>query len=202
MSKLIDALSVRSKIMRDIYESFGEADEIQIEALEVVTDEVVHNAEAYAFVITNAIPNDIALIDEKIKELKALKEKLEGKKEYLENILHQAVLSVGHDVVDKKGNIEKVMQVSEDAEAVATLSVKRSVDVDKIDDDYCAFEIDVNTASRDDAEKVVALLNGEGWIAEYNRVPTTRVTDLPENHPAIVKAIRPTIRFRKARKIK
>lgn len=199
MSSLQVILSEKAKLMEEVASQFGEVTDEQVAILNELDLTIPAKIDSWALFLKETIPEQIQSFKNKIEEYREGIKKLEAFKEKKELYLHNLL----------KGNgLEEIN--GEEKRIVADVSVRRSVDDTKVnlhkEGSYnCNFDavswdnlVHFITQNRNNHNwewtgKILQELLGD---SKYK----VNVTDLPEDHPAIVKSIRPTVKILKAKK--
>lgn len=189
MSSLQVQLSEKAKLMEEVASQFGEVTDEQVAIMNELSLEIPAKVDAWCSFIKENIPDQIKEFKTKIQEYKDAIDKLELFKEKKELYLHNLLKSNGLEEIN-----------GEERRIVKTLSIKRELnkEVFPVDDPMVRHQINVTF---DELVKIRETLP-HSIFADDRELKTIypNVTDLPEDHPAIVKSIRQTVKILKAKK--
>jgi len=202
MSSLQVILSEKAKLMEEVASQFGEVTDEQVATLNELDLAIPAKIDSWALFLKEDIPDQIKKMKSKIQEYKDAIEKLEAFKEKKELYLHNLL----------KGNgLEEIN--GEEKRIVADVSVRRSIreysdivssqELMEMPIEYGTYTITLTFPQYEELEEKLqnAEISKELNCALYKDAKhKVNVTDLPEDHPAIVKSIRPTVKILKAKK--
>lgn len=193
MSSLQVQLSEKAKLIEEIANQFGEYEEGQLQKLEELDCTIPAKIDAWAEFLKEGIKEQIAVFKKKVDEYKNAIEKLEEYKEKKELYLNNLIKENGCGEL-----------IGEEKRIVPDLSVRRSVDMDKVERGYLNHTVVMSDKLN---QHIMHLLgeedlrtNSNEYTSEWETISrdckhTCNVTSLPEDHPAIVKSIRQTVKI-------
>lgn len=185
---LLKTQSQIAKLEAIILSQYSEMSEEQMEALELLENQIEKDRDnAFRLMQSKWGANLKKKINDRIDDLKAEIGKLENIEGAIENNLARFLEDKKYyEVKDDEGNTE--FYVKHD------MSIRKSIDVDKIEDELISYKYTV-ILDPIAANSFESLINEEGYNNfKLDKVYPT-VTQLPEDHKAIVKKIVPKIKF-------
>jgi hypothetical protein len=163
------------QILSDIDDCFGEITDDQSELLDKIKVDIALSVDTYIDLLKNkVIDSEIKLIDDRIDELKKLKENRKKAIAFIEEELHSI--------------IGKYYEINNDGIVEGYLVPTYSSRTERIEESLVPPEL---------GRYEIALKYDE--IQNYDKDRLSRkilVADLPEGHPAIIKKITPKVAFR------
>jgi hypothetical protein len=191
MSSLQVILSEKAKLMEEVAAQFGEVTDEQLQVIQELDITIPAKIDSWALFLKETIPEQIQSFKNKIEEYREGIKKLELFKEKKELYLHNLL---------KGNNLEEIN--GEEKRIVPDLSVRRSVSEDYIPDEHCTLILPTIGWGEYDELLEIADNTQNNLLKRLTEQAKHKVnvTDLPENHPAIVKSIRNTVKILKAKK--
>jgi len=180
-------------------ENFGEVNEdLESKRKEMITA-IETKIENYVAVKERKFfNNSIKVLRERKKELDKAIKKLQSTSEFVDNKLHDIFANSQAEKVETADGIRYI---------VPTVNVSRSIDTDKLTAKDRKYQFPPLTYTErlvvekyvyGDIQLDIFYKVMEKLVERITRVNPT-VTELPEDHPAIVKRIKPTVKIRKTK---
>lgn len=191
MSKSLFQLEQEAnEVMQEIFEAFDQNTGEQVaddtdaqQALALLENQIQIKMEGYAYVLKQKFPELKKTIKKRQDELKRELAHLDRQKERMELAMH--------NIAAKKGG---TIELPEEGYVVADHSVRRSVNEAAFSDKERTYSI---TGLSNEAMEFVCNHLSHTEYSYSTCVEKINVTSLPQDHPAIIKNIRPTVKFLK-----
>lgn len=181
-----------AKLESEILSQFGEVSEEQYNQLDALNNQIEKaRVDSFRFLHAKRPAQIIENIDQRVKDLKAEKERIKKIDELMQLRLHQFFEDNGLPYIsidDEQGNPEFY--------AKPDMSVQKSIDSKELSPEEIKYQITLKTSNINDIEKVRSfIINNTNVFSITADQIIPKISDLPENHPAVKKHLTPKIKF-------